>query len=161
VVAEAIDNAFANSPNETRTASFRENSQQAMQSIGDLDFAIRSIVSAVLVALLFSVATMMMQTTRERTPELAVLKTLGFSHQAVFLLLVGEAVVTCVVGAVIGLGLAMVAFPYAGKFVPGLSMPMAVIEVGVVGAVLVALLSTAVPAFRASKLEIVDALAGR
>jgi putative ABC transport system permease protein len=161
VVAEAIDNAFANSPNETRTTSFRENSQQAMRSIGDLDFAIRSIVSAVLVALLFSVATMMMQTTRERTPEFAVLKTLGFSHRAVFLLLVGEAVVTCVIGAVIGLGLAMVAFPYAGKFVPGLSMPVAVIEIGVMGAVLVALLGTAVPAFRASKLEIVDALAGR
>jgi putative ABC transport system permease protein len=161
VVAEAIDSAFANSPNETRTTSFRENSQQAMQSIGDLDFAIRSIVSAVLVALLFSVATMMMQTTRERTPELAVLKTLGFSGRAVFLLLVGEAVVACVVGAVIGLGLAMLAFPYAGKFVPGISMPMAVIEVGVVGAVLVALLSASVPAFRASKLEIVDALASR
>jgi putative ABC transport system permease protein len=76
-------------------------------------------------------------------------------------LLVGEAVVTCVIGAVIGLGLAMVAFPYAEKFVPGLSMPIAVIGVGVAGAVLVALLSTSVPAFRASKLEIVDALAGR
>jgi putative ABC transport system permease protein len=161
VVAEAIDNAFANSPNETRTASFKENAQQAMQSIGDLDFAIRSIVSAVLVALLFSVATMMMQTFRERTPELAVLKTLGFSDRTVFLLLVTEAVVACVVGAVIGLGLAMVAFPYAEKFVPGLSMPMAVIEIGVAGAVLVALLSTVVPAFRASKLEIVDALADR
>ncbi len=161
VVAEAIDNAFANSPSETRTASFKENAQQAMQSIGDLDFAIRSIVSAVLVALLFSMATMMVQTTRERTPELAVLKTLGFSGWIVFFLLVCEAVVVCVVGAVIGLGLAMLAFPYAGKFVPGLSMPMVVVEVGVMGAVLVALLSTSVPAFRASRLEIVDALAGR
>lgn len=161
VVTEAIDNIFANSSHETRTASFKEMAQQQMQSIGDLDFAIRSIVSAVLVALLFSVATMMMQTTRERTPELAVLKTLGFSDRAVFFLLVGEAVVACVVGAIIGLGLAMVAFPYAAKFVPGLSIPMVVIEVGVMGAVLVALISAAVPAFRASRLEIVDALAGR
>lgn len=161
VVTEAIDNIFANSSHETRTASFKEMAQQQMQSIGDLDFAIRSIVSAVLVALLFSVATMMMQTTRERTPELAVLKTLGFSDRAVFFLLVGEAVVACVVGAIIGLGLAMVAFPYAAKFVPGLSIPMVVIEVGVMGAVLVALISASVPAFRASRLEIVDALAGR
>jgi putative ABC transport system permease protein len=160
-VAEAIDNAFANSPSETKTASFRENVQQAMQSIGDLNFAVRSIVSAVLVAVLFSVATMMVQTTRERIPELAVLKTLGFSSRTVFLLLLGEAVVACVVGAVIGLGLAMVAFPYAENFVPGLSMPFAVFEVGVVGALLVALLSAAVPALRASKLEIIDALAGR
>jgi putative ABC transport system permease protein len=161
MVTEAIDNAFANSPNETRTASFKELAQQEMRSIGDLDFAIRSIVSAVLVALLFSLATMMMQTTRERTPELAVLKTLGFSDRAVFLLLVGEAAVSCVAGALIGLALAMVAFPYAAKFVPGLSMPMVVLEVGVVGALLVALLSASVPALRAARLEIVDALASR
>jgi putative ABC transport system permease protein len=160
-VTEAIDSVFANSPNETRTASFKELAQQEMQSIGDLDFAIRSIVSAVLVALLFSLATMMMQTTRERTPELAVLKTLGFSDRAVFLLLVGEAAVACIAGAIIGLALAMIAFPYAAKFVPGLSMPMIVIEVGVLGAVLVALLSASVPAFRASRLQIVEALASR
>ena len=160
-VTEAIDIAFANSPNETRTASFKELAQQQMQAIGDLDFAIRSIVSAVLVALLFSLATMMMQTTRERTPELAVLKTLGFSNRAVFLLLVGEAAVACVAAAIIGLALAMVAFPYAAKFVPGLSMPTVVIAVGLVGALLVALLSAAVPALRASRLEIADALASR
>jgi putative ABC transport system permease protein len=161
VVSEAIDNAFMNSPHETRTASFREMAQQQMQAIGDLDFAIRSIVSAVLVALVFSLATMMMQTTRERTPELAVLKTLGFSNRAVLLLLVGEAVVVCVLGAVLGLGFAMVVFPYAAKFVPGLSMPMIVIAVGVAGAVLIALLSASISGFRASKLQIVDALAGR
>jgi putative ABC transport system permease protein len=111
VVTEAIDNAFMNSPHETRTASFKEMAQQQMQAIGDLDFAIRSIVSAGLVALLFSLATMMMQTTRERTPDLAVLKTLGFSDRAVLLLLVGEAVVVCVAGALIGLALAMVILP--------------------------------------------------
>jgi ABC-type antimicrobial peptide transport system permease subunit len=55
----------------------------------------------------------------------------------------------------------MVIFPYAAKFVPGLSMPMVVIEVGVAGVVLVALLSASGSAFRASKLKIVDALAGR
>lgn len=160
-VTEAIDNAFANSPNETRTASFKELAQQEMQSIGDLDFAIRSIVSAVLVALLFSLATLMMQSIRERTPELAVLKTLGFSNRAVFVLLIGEAAVACIVGAIIGLALAMVVFPYAAKFVPGLSMPTVVIGVGVAGAAIVALLSASVPAVRASRLQIVDALANR
>ncbi|MBM0105752.1 FtsX-like permease family protein [Steroidobacter sp. S1-65] len=160
-LADAIDSAFANSPNETRTASFKELAQQEMQSIGDLDFAIRSIVSAVLVALLFSLATMMMQTTRERTAELAVLKALGFSNGTVFLLLVGEAITACIAGAIMGLALATVVFPYAAKFVPGLSMPTIVIVVGVIGAVLVALISASVPAFRASKLAVVDALAGR
>ena len=145
-VASAIDRAFTNSPNETQTASFRELRQQQLQSIGDLNFAIRSIISAVLVALLFSTATMMMQTIRERTPELAVLKTLGFSDRAVFAMVVAEGVVVCVVAALIGLALATGVFPYASKFVPGLSMPTVVVGIGVVGAVFIALISAALPA---------------
>jgi hypothetical protein len=53
-MSETIDRAFANSSGETRSASFRENAQQQLQSIGDLSFVIRSIVSAVLAAILFS-----------------------------------------------------------------------------------------------------------
>ena len=85
-MADEIDRRFANSSNETepnRCVSWR---RSQLQSIGDLNFLIRAIVSAVLVALLFATATMMMQSIRERTPELAVLKTLGFTDRAVFLL---------------------------------------------------------------------------
>ncbi len=160
-MSDTIDRVFANSSNETKTASFRENAQQQMRSIGDLDFLIRSIISSVLVALLFSITTMMMQTIRERTAELAVLKTLGFSGRAVFLLVVSEGVVVCVVAALLGLALAMGVFPYAAKFIPGLSMPLAVIGFGVIGAVLVALISASLPASRAARLHVVDALAGR
>ena len=78
-VADAIDRRFANSSNATRTESLRELAQLQMQSIGDLDFLIRAVVAAVLVALFFATATMLMQSTRERTPEFAVLKTLGFT----------------------------------------------------------------------------------
>jgi putative ABC transport system permease protein len=160
-LSETIDAAFANSPSETRTVSFKENAQQQMKQIGDLNFVIRSILSVVLVALLFSTSTMMMQTIRERTPELAVLKSLGFGDRAMFLMVLAEALVTCVVAALIGLALAMGVFPYAAKFVPGLSMPLIVIAGGVDGAVLVALISAAVPALRAARLQVVDALAGR
>jgi putative ABC transport system permease protein len=160
-VTETIDGAFANSSHQTRTASFKELAQQQMRAIGDLNFAIRSIVSAVLVALLFSTSTMMMQTIRERTPELAVLKTLGFTDRAVFLMVVAEALVVCVVAALLGLALAMGVFPYASKFVPGLSMPMIVIASGVIGAVFIALISSALPASRAARLQVVDALAAR
>ena len=160
-VTEAIDAAFANSSVETHTASFKENAQQQMKQIGDLNFAIRSVLSAVLIALLFSTSTMMMQTIRERTPELAVLKSLGFSDRAVFGMVLAEAMVTCVAAALIGLALAMGLFPYASKFVAGLAMPMIVIVSGVIGAVFVALISAAVPAFRAARLQVVDALAGR
>jgi len=126
-----------------------------------LNFVVRTIVTAVLAAVLFSISTMMMQTIRERAPELAVLKTLGFTNRAVFLLVVAEAMVACITGAVVGLALALLVFPYAGKFIPGLSMPPSVIEAGLVGACVVALISVALPAFRAARLQVVDALAGR
>jgi putative ABC transport system permease protein len=160
-VSDAIDGAFANSANPTRTASFRELSQQSMQSLGDLNFAIRWILSAVLAALVFSTATMMMQTVRERTPELAVLKTLGFGNRTVFFLIAGESLLVCIAASLTGLALAWIAFPLAAKYMPGLSMPMVVVAFGILGAVFVALISVSVPGLRAARLNIVDALAGR
>ncbi len=160
-IGETIDRTFANSPSGTRTTSLRENAQQAMQSIGDLNFAIRSIIGAVLVAIVFSTATMMMQTMRERAPELAVLKTVGFGNPAVFLLVATEALLVCVVASLAGLALAWIAFPLAGKYIPGLSMPVQVVVLGIVGAVLVALLSVTLPGLRAARLNVIDALAGR
>jgi putative ABC transport system permease protein len=160
-MSDTIDKAFANSSNETKTASFRENAQQGMRSIGDLNFLIRAVTSAVLVALLFSITTIMMQTIRERTPELAVLKTLGFTDRAVFLMVVGESLLICVAAALLGLALATGVFPYTAKFIPGLSMPLSVVGVGLIGAVLVALITAAPPASRAARLQVVDALAGR
>jgi putative ABC transport system permease protein len=132
-----------------------------MRSIGDLNFLIRSVTSAVLVALLFSITTMMMQTIRERTPEFAVLKTLGFSNRAIFLMVVGESLLICVAAALIGLALAMGVFPYTAKFIPGLSMPLSVVAFGLIGALLVALIAAAPPASRAARLQVVDGLAGR
>lgn len=160
-MSDTIDGAFANSSNETKTASFRENAQQQMRSIGDLNFLIRSVISAVLVALLFSITTIMMQTIRERTPELAVLKTLGFRDRSIFLMVVGESLLICIVAALIGLALATAVFPYTAKFIPGLSMPLSVVGFGMIGAVLVALITAAPPASRAARLQVVDALAGR
>jgi putative ABC transport system permease protein len=160
-VTDAIDHQFANSSNETRTVSYRESAQLQMQRIGDLNFVIRAIISAVLVAILFSTSTMMMQTIRERTPELAVLKTLGFTDRAVLWLVMSEAMTVCVAAALFGLMLAMLVFPLAAKFVPGLSMPWVVVEVGLASAVVVALISAALPAARAANLQVAAALAGR
>jgi putative ABC transport system permease protein len=160
-VSDAIDLAFANSASPTLTASFRERSQQTMQSLGDLNFAIRWILSAVLAALVFSTATMMMQTVRERTPELAVLKALGFGNRTVFLLIAAESLLVCITASLAGLALAWIAFPLAAKYMAGLSMPLVVVAFGILGAVLVALISVSVPGLRAARLNIVDALAGR
>jgi putative ABC transport system permease protein len=160
-VSDAIDRTFANSASPTLTTSFRERTQQAMQSLGDLNFAIRWILSAVLAALMFSTATMMMQTVRERTPELAVLKTLGFGNRMVFVLVAAESLLVCIAASLTGLALAWLAFPLAAKYMPGLSMPTVVVAFGILGAVLVALISVSVPGLRAARLNIVDALAGR
>jgi putative ABC transport system permease protein len=160
-VSDGIDRRFANSSHETRTESLRELAQQQMQSIGDLNFLIRAVVAAVLVALLFATATMMMQSIRERTPELAVLKTVGFGNPTVFLLVLAEALIVCVAGALFGLALANVVFSLAARFVPGLSMPWVVVVIGLGAAVLVALISAALPAARAARLQVVTALAER
>jgi putative ABC transport system permease protein len=160
-VADAIDRLFANSTNATHTESLRELAQMQLQSIGDLNFLIRAVVSAVLVALFFATTTMLMQSVRERTPELAVMKTLGFADSVLFLFIVAEAAIVCVVAAGFGLVLALVAFPFASKVVPGLSMPVPVVAIGLGCAALVALISASAPAIRAARLNIVAALASR
>jgi putative ABC transport system permease protein len=160
-VADEIDRRFANSSNETRTDSLRELAQSQMQSIGDLNFLIRAIVSAVLVALLFATATMMMQSTRERTPELAVLKTLGFSDRVLFLVILAEALAVFIAATACGLALATLVFPFASKIVPGLSMPMVVVAAGLAYAALAAVISATVPASLAARLKIATALASR
>jgi putative ABC transport system permease protein len=160
-VADEIDRRFANSSSETRTESLRELAQSQLQSIGDLNFLIRAIVSAVLVALLFATATMTMQSIRERTPELAVLKTLGFTDGSVFIFVLAEAMVIFIAAGACGLALALLVFPFASKFVPGLSMPAVVVGVGLACAALVAVISAAVPAVVAARLKIATALAVR
>jgi len=158
-VADEIDHRFANSPNETRTESLRELAQSQMQSIGDLNFLIRAILSAVLVALMFATATMMVQSTRERAPELAVLKTLGFTDRAVFCFILAEAIAVFIAAAVCGLALATAVFPLASKFVPGLSMPVPVVLAGLGCAALLAAISASVPAVMAAKSTVPAALA--
>jgi putative ABC transport system permease protein len=160
-IADQIDQRFANSSSETRTESLLEMAQAQLQAIGDLNFLVRAVIAAVLVALLFSTATMTMQSIRERIPELGVLKTIGFTDRSVFLLILSEATLVFVLAAACGLALANLLFPWAARFVPGLSMPPAVVGAGLAAAVLLALISTAAPATLAARLRIVTALTAR
>jgi putative ABC transport system permease protein len=161
LVADAIDRRSANSANETRTESMRELAQSQLQSIGDLNFLIRSIVAAVFVALLFGTATMTMQSIRERLPELGVLKTLGFTDAAIFACILVETLLVFVVAAASGLAVSLVVFPLAATFVPGLSMPPAVVALGLGCALLAGAVSAAVPAVLAARSTIVASLAAR
>jgi putative ABC transport system permease protein len=158
-MSDAIDARFANSPNETRSESIREMAQESLQSIGDLNFLIRAVVAAVLAALLFATATMMMQSVRERTSEIAVLKTVGFTNGAVFALTLAESALVCVTAGGAGLALASLVFPYASRFVHGLAMPSIIVILGLLSALAVALISAALPAAMAARLEVATALA--
>ncbi|MEO7208201.1 MAG: FtsX-like permease family protein [Steroidobacteraceae bacterium] len=157
-VADEIDRRFANSSQETKTESLLELAQSQAQSIGDMNFLIRAVVAAVLVALLFATASMMMQSIRERRLELAVLKAVGFTDRAVFLLILGEALLVCIAAAAFGLVLATLLLPLAARFVLGLSMPKIVVAIGLALAIGIALISAAVPAALAARLKVATAL---
>jgi putative ABC transport system permease protein len=157
----SIDAAFANSDHETRSQAEGDLFASQIQQIGDLDYIARSIIAAVFFALLFATGALMMQSIRERTPELAVLKTVGFSDRLVVGLIVSEAVTFCVFSAGLGLAAASVLLPLARDLVGRVPMPNAVLVVGVIFAVLLGLIGAAVPAWRGMRLEVADALAVR
>jgi len=162
-VAHDIDALFANSGNETRTQTESALAQMQLKQIGDVNFIANAIVGAVLFTLLFLTANTMMQSVRERTSELAVLKTLGFSDGKVLALVLVEAVMLCAFAALAGLGLSSLAFKTEAlhQLFGNFGMPTIVIGMGAGLALLLALVSGLPPAWRARQLNIVDALAGR
>ena len=157
----AIDNAFANSSHETRTQSEGDLMASQIRRIVDLDFIVRGIIGAVFFGLLFATSALMMQSIRERTAELAVLKTVGFSDGLVMTLILAEAIVFCLFAAAIGLGVASLLLPKARALIGVAAMPGIVVITGVGFAVLLALLGSAVPAWRGLKLQVAEALADR
>jgi putative ABC transport system permease protein len=157
----AIDNAFANSDHETRTQSEADLAASQIQRIGDLNFLVRAIIAAVFFAMLFATGALMMQSIRERSPELAVLKTLGFSDRLVTGLIITEAITFCVFSAGIGLAIATFTLPLARQLIGIAGMPRIVIAAGFGFAVLLALIGSLVPAWRGLRLQVADALAGR
>jgi putative ABC transport system permease protein len=157
----AIDNAFANSSHETRTQSEGDLLASQLRRIADLDFIVRGVIGAVFFGLLFATGALMMQSIRERTSELAVLKTVGFADGLVMTLIVAEAVVFCLFAAAIGLGAASLLLPTARQSIGVVSMPAVVIVEGAGFAMLLALIGSAVPAWRGLKLRLAEALANR
>jgi putative ABC transport system permease protein len=103
----------------------------------------------------------MMESVRERTAEIGVLKTFGFSGARVLVLVLTEALSLFVVAAVLGLAGAAAVFPFLGNFIGGATLPMPVALLGLAFAVIAAVLSAAVPAWRAQRLNVITALAVR
>ena len=157
----AVDRQFANSPNETLTQSERDLAESQVENIGGLNVAVHRITAATFFVLLFATGALMMQSIRERTPELAVLKTFGFSDIRVMVLILCETLVLCVVGAGVGLWLATVILEFARSLLQVGSMSLIVVVIGFASAVVLALAGGAIPAWRGLRLRVVDALAGR
>lgn len=161
VVGQAIDARFANSQDETKAQSEKEFQMSFMKQVGDINYIVTRILVAVFVAILFATGSTMMQSVRERIPELAVLKTLGFSDTRVLVLVLAESVLLCGFAAALGLGGASLLFPALKDLFGVVSLPVDVVLSGFGVAVLLALVTGLPPALRARSLNIVDALAGR
>lgn len=160
-IAAAIDRLFLNSPHATRTFSQRQLALASVESIGQVGLAVQMISGAVFFALLFSLGAVMVQAGRERTGEFAVLKTLGFTDGAVLALILVETTLFCVVAAALGLAISTLLFPVVVKVIQFNIAPGPMMGLGFVVAVVLSLLAGAIPAWRASRLSIVDALGGR
>jgi putative ABC transport system permease protein len=162
-IAERIDALFANSTSETQSQSEKDWLRAQIASIGDIGFFVNAIIAAVMFALLFVTGNTMMQSVRERIPELAVLKTYGFSNASVVSLVLAESILLCSVAAVIGIGIAAVISPpiYRELGAGGLNLPLPVVAAGLGLAAAFAIASASLPALRVQRLSIVDALAGR
>lgn len=159
-VAARIDELFDNTPDETKTQSEQEFQLGFLRQIGDIGFIINAILGAVFFTILILTGYTMSQAVRERIPELGVLKCLGFTDRTVLWLVLGEALLLCLIGMLGGMLL-------AGLVVGSLPPEFPVrTDAGVWGfallsAVLLALAVGLPPALRAMRLKIVDALAGR
>jgi putative ABC transport system permease protein len=161
-ISREIDLQFANSPAETKTSSERAMAQSFVNQVGNIGAILRAIVSAVFFTMLLVTANTMAQSVRERTNEIGVLKTLGFSNGGVLGLVLAESVLITVIGGALGLAgawwLGVQFEPVFRQYLPGFRVPTDAIVLGAVFMVGLGLIAGAVPAAQAMRLRIVEAL---
>lgn len=164
-VAKAIDALSANSDHETKTQTEQAFNASFAKQLGDIGLIVSAIMGAVFFTLILLTGNTMAQAVRERTNELAVLKTIGFSSQSVLGMVLAEGVLLLVLGGVLGLAAAGVVVPIVTKLSGGaLNLPPIGTSTWILGLVLMVVIGAlvgALPAIRAMRLNIVDALAGR
>jgi len=161
-IAKSIDDLFRNSSAPTKTGTEREFQSSFATMWGNVSLLMGTIGLAVVFAILLVTANAMMMSARERTGEIAVLKTIGFSDRMLFALVMVEAGALALSGAAIGLGGAKALYQ-ATKFnglgfLPGFNVTSATLLLGAAVAVALMLASGLVPAMRAARLPVVEAL---
>jgi len=160
-VASAIDTLFENSPFETKTVAEKALMQSFADQIGNIGAIITWILAAVFFTLLLVAGNTVAQSVRERTNELGVLKTLGFTHGQVLGLVLAESSLLAVVGGGLGLTLGSLfisAGDPTGGFLPVFYFPPRDVVWGIVFVLLLGFVAGILPAVQAMRLRIVDAL---
>jgi putative ABC transport system permease protein len=161
-VSKAIDDMFRNSNSPTKTGTEQAFNASFATMWGNVSLLLGTIGLAVVFAILLVTANAIMMSARERTGEIAVLKTIGFSDRTMFTLVMAEAGLLTLTGAVLGLGGAKLLYRAtnfnAAGFLPGFDVKMNTLLLGGGIALLVMLASGLVPAVRAARLPVVQAL---
>ena len=163
-VAHAVDDMFHNAPQPTRTETERAFMLDFVAMMGNVKAFILGICSAVIFTTLLVSANTMAMSIRERTREVSVLKTLGFTQPALLGLFVGEAVLLSLAGGIVG---SLAAFgllawfarsPQLTQFLVLLPTSPLILVVAIAVAAVVGFLSAVFPSYRASRMEIVEGL---
>jgi putative ABC transport system permease protein len=163
-ISRTVDAMYENSPDETKTQTEKDFNVGFLKQIGDIGMIVRWILFAVFFTLLLVVGNTMAQSVRERVPELAVLKTLGFSDGTVLGFVLAEAGVLVLVGGMLGMLIATGFSAFISKMTAGQFDIVVSGWVWMTAGIAVVVMTLAVgllPALRARRLKIVDALAGR
>jgi putative ABC transport system permease protein len=161
-IARRIDAMFANSPFETKTATERVFVQQLLNQVGDIGTILVTVTAAVFFTMLLVTANTMAQSVRERTNEIGVLKTLGFSGRSILTLVLLESLLLTFAGGLVGLGLAWLLAGGVGEaikdYFPVFRLSVGTMMVGVSLMLVFGMVTGAWPALTAMRLRIVDAL---
>jgi putative ABC transport system permease protein len=159
-VAKSIDEAFANSPWETRTQSESAFAASWIQQMGNVEFLILAIGAVVFFTLLFMTGNTMAMAVRERTSEIAILKAIGYSDGRIAALVLAEGLLVAGAGAAVGLGLAywLVTERDLARGLLVLYLPGGALAAGASLALVVACLAGTLPALSAARLRVADGL---
>jgi putative ABC transport system permease protein len=161
-VAARIDQAFEDSPFETKTATEREFVKRLLEQVGNIGSILVSVTAAVFFTMLLVTANTMAQSVRERTNEIGVLKTLGFGGNTIMALVLMEALFLTLTGGIAGLVLAWFMANGVGALIkdyfPSFHIGATTFTVGIALMLVFGLITGAWPALTAMRLKIVDAL---
>ena len=163
-VSGEIDNMFRNSPLQTKTESEKAFQLGFVASLGNVKAFILGICGAVVFTIMLVSANTMAMSVRSRTREVALLKTLGFTRQRVLSIFVSESVALALAGGLLGILVAIPVIWWLTRSFIALGVPLAMkVNLQTAGlsllvALTLGLASGYLPAFNASRMNIVDGL---